>query len=48
MIAVIFVLVVFVLTAVIFFALPLIRERDEIKRKEKYWSEINDESEIFK
>lgn len=48
MIAVIFILVVLLFTGIIWIALPYIRERDEQKRKEKYWSEINDESEIFK
>ena len=39
MIAVTFILVVFVFTGIIFIALPKIRERDEMKRKEKQWDE---------
>jgi len=39
MIVVIFILVVLLFTGIIFVALPKIRERDEMKRKQKLWDE---------
>ena len=39
MIAVTFILVVLVFTGIIFIALPKIRERDEMKRKERLFDE---------
>jgi len=39
MIAVIFTLVVLLFTGIIFIALPKIRERDEMKRKERLFDE---------